>query len=97
MTRKKATNPCFYCGRTCRSRPSRPSRKGNRPGDACTTDHLTPRSRGGTNDPDNVVLACRQCNEDKGDLDLEEFRLVLAYQRGLIEATDALRFPGERR
>jgi HNH endonuclease len=31
------------------------------------TDHVVPRSRGGTNDDDNVVLACATCNLRKRD------------------------------
>lgn len=30
-------------------------------------DHLIPVSRGGTNDPDNIVVSCRSCNRSKGD------------------------------
>lgn len=29
-------------------------------------DHVTPESRGGSSDPDNLVLACRTCNRQKG-------------------------------
>lgn len=42
---------CVYCG----------SRK------HLTVDHYIPRSRGGTSDPSNLVLACSDCNENKGD------------------------------
>ena len=31
-----------------------------------TTDHLIPRSRGGDDSADNVVLACQLCNTSKG-------------------------------
>lgn len=34
---------------------------------ADTADHLIPLSRGGTNDPENVVPACRSCNSRKKD------------------------------
>jgi hypothetical protein len=30
------------------------------------TDHVIPRSRGGTDHPDNLVLACLWCNSRKG-------------------------------
>lgn len=36
-------------------------------------DHLMPLSRGGTDDPTNLVWACVHCNESKGDRTAEEF------------------------
>jgi hypothetical protein len=32
-----------------------------------TTDHLIPRSRGGDDSADNVVLACQPCNTSRGE------------------------------
>jgi 5-methylcytosine-specific restriction endonuclease McrA len=32
-----------------------------------TVDHLMPISRGGTNDPSNLVSACAHCNEARGN------------------------------
>jgi hypothetical protein len=32
-----------------------------------TTDHLVPRSRGGDDSADNVVLACQPCNTSRGE------------------------------
>lgn len=53
---------CFYCGRRTVLRPKHP------PIDLCATrDHILPRSRGGSNELFNMVLACRACNEEKGD------------------------------
>lgn len=37
-------------------------------------DHLHPRSRGGGDDLENLVLACRDCNRKKGDLTVQEWR-----------------------
>jgi 5-methylcytosine-specific restriction endonuclease McrA len=34
---------------------------------ADTADHVVPKSRGGTDDKDNVVPACRACNSKKRD------------------------------
>lgn len=36
-------------------------------GEATTIDHITPRSKGGTNNLANLVPACKDCNEEKGD------------------------------
>ena len=47
--------------------------KGYRPachycgGKATTRDHVVPRSRGGTNKPQNLVPACEPCNKAKAD------------------------------
>ncbi len=35
------------------------------PGLELTVDHVVPVSRGGTNDPENLVMACRSCNSRK--------------------------------
>lgn len=33
----------------------------------CTVDHVLPLSRGGDNSPENLVAACRACNQWKGN------------------------------
>jgi hypothetical protein len=38
-----------------------------------TTDHLIPRSRGGDDSADNVVLACQPCNTSRGDKGIFEW------------------------
>lgn len=42
-----------------------------------TLDHVTPRSRGGRHTWENVVVACRDCNQAKGNRTPEEAGLVL--------------------
>lgn len=44
---------CFYCGEPV--------------GAKATFDHVVPRAYGGTDDPGNIVLAHRRCNQLKGD------------------------------
>lgn len=34
-------------------------------GTATTGDHIVPKARGGTDDPDNVQAACHHCNSSK--------------------------------
>lgn len=54
--RLKMTMPqaCYYCGSTER----------------LSIDHLIPKDRGGPDDADNLVWACRRCNSSKSNRDL---------------------------
>lgn len=36
-------------------------------------DHVQPRSRGGTDSVKNLVIACRDCNQAKGNMSLQDF------------------------
>lgn len=38
-----------------------------------SADHIKSRAKGGTDYPDNIACCCKQCNEEKGNLDLEDF------------------------
>lgn len=51
---------CAYCG-TTRAR--------------LTADHLVPKSKGGSDDPSNIVPACEACNEAKGDQEWHDFMI----------------------
>ena len=52
---------CWYCGREV-SNPRE-----------LTIDHIFPRSKGGTNDTDNIFLVCKSCNSSKGNKDIIEW------------------------
>ncbi len=74
-------NPyCWYCG--C-----------NLPfAEWATIDHLTPRSRGGAEEPDNAVLSCKRCNRRKGARLLSEGVIVQPRRSaGLLSLRDAIR------
>ena len=57
-------NKCLYCGE--HFTPLQLSR-----------DHVVPTSRGGVNKWENVVAACRRCNQRKGDALLTEINMPL--------------------
>ena len=38
-----------------------------------TKDHVFPKSKGGANDMDNIIMVCKTCNSSKGNMDLFEW------------------------
>lgn len=56
----RQNNYCWYCGKEME--PSK-----------LTKDHVFPRSKGGNNDMDNIIMVCKLCNSSKGNLDLFEW------------------------
>lgn len=63
-------------------RQPRISKRSRRVGGACaycgsthdlSRDHVVPKSRGGSLDPSNIVIACRNCNSAKGNRTPEEW------------------------
>ncbi|MGO8947259.1 MAG: RNA-guided endonuclease IscB [Ktedonobacterales bacterium] len=55
---EKFRHHCAYCGKT---------------GVPLEIEHLTPRSRGGSDRVSNLTIACHDCNQAKGDRTAEEF------------------------
>lgn len=58
---------CHYCGRAF----------GEEKLNRRTLDHKIPRSAGGNNNEDNLVLACARCNVLKGSKNYEFFKMNL--------------------
>lgn len=63
--RERDKDICRYCGRTW---------------EIMTVDHVIPRSKGGTNDPENLVAACQPCNSLKADRTPEEAGMELSWK-----------------
>lgn len=53
-------NFCWYCRREL-------------PPNELTIDHVFPRSKGGDNDMDNIIMVCKSCNSSKSNMDLFEW------------------------
>ena len=76
---KRDKNKCQYCGST----------------KSLTIDHVIPRSRGGKDTWENLVVACSPCNVRKGDKMLEHTGMKLSsipkapISKVLIDLTDS--------
>ena len=61
-----ADQTCKICG--AKTVPAKKSEKGvTPPANEGQTDHIKPKSKGGTNDPSNAQHTCRSCNRKKSD------------------------------
>lgn len=68
----KSRGDCVYCG----------FGKGYSADIVIEIDHFVPLSRGGTNAMSNLVAACADCNAEKSDMLIEEYRAYLEALRG---------------
>lgn len=57
ISKIRQNNFCWYCGR-------------HMPPEQLTIDHVFPRSKGGNNQMDNLIMVCQSCNSSKGSKDL---------------------------
>lgn len=71
MARYKTNHRCYYCGRKF-------NQVNYQELDSFSVDHLVPLSKGGSLvHPDNLVPACIECNRQKNDMTLEQWRRKL--------------------
>ena len=68
IAKMKGGNYCWYCGEDFEDK-----RK-------LTIDHVFPRSEGGTNDIDNIIMVCKHCNSSKNNTDLLEWYFEHRYE-----------------
>lgn len=78
---------CIYCGHPLTL-------------ETMETDHIVPRSKGGSGDYSNKVCACPRCNAEKADMDVRDFidsmplkkqrayenRLMTLFEQGKLKA-----------
>lgn len=60
QTFKRSGERCVACGEQCLTE--------------LTIDHIVPLSRGGGNNKENLQILCSKCNQEKGNLTMEEWR-----------------------
>lgn len=60
--------PCAYCGRRLRI-------------EEATVDHKIPKSNGGSNYYENLVIACSDCNMSKADGSVEEHNATSPWEK----------------
>ena len=83
---------CYYCDTKLVRFITNSRFRAPAPHNGLTRDHLLPKARGGTGQM--TVDCCCDCNNDKGRLTVEEYRVVVAFRKGMIAISD-LKFPGE--
>ena len=77
---EKHNRKCFYCGKTVSK---------------FEVEHMTPKTRGGSNRIDNLTLSCHDCNQKKDTLTAEEFiKQTLPAKKA---ATKLKQLPNEKR
>ena len=67
LAKIQCNNYCWYCGKEVE--PSK-----------LTKEHVFPRSKGGDNDMDNIIMVCKSCNSSKGDMDLFEWYAEIRHE-----------------
>lgn len=63
----KQRGVCGYCGKQLNLHAA----------NNCSIDHMLPQSKGGSDLPPNLIIACWECNSGKRDKTVEEFRHMI--------------------
>lgn len=71
--RKMQANQCCWCGKQMQNEKESKW-------DYETIEHLTPVSKGGSNDMSNLALAHKKCNEERGNTDREPLLRRVAHR-----------------
>jgi hypothetical protein len=71
---------CAYCGDSVEN------------GAKLTLDHVTPHSKGGSNEATNLVTCCHRCNSARGNRSVTSFaKAVAEYLGHQVEASEIVR------
>jgi hypothetical protein len=71
---------CCWCG--CETVPESSKRN------SATIEHVIPRSKGGSNDPENLAMSCARCNQHRGTIDADEFMVASLTGFAVIKVKD---------
>lgn len=71
---------CCFCRRLTRLPERRPGRQA---ADAATLEHIEPRGGGGSQGLRNCAVSCWKCNNERGDMPFEEFKVLKAAEVAL--------------
>lgn len=71
---------CLYCGKSCIENTNHED-----PAKA-TIDHIRPKSKGGKDSLDNLAIACRPCNKERGNRPWLDFAIEKSKDRLYTEA-----------
>ena len=77
-TQRQWEGKFFRCGMRCWYCLKPLSLEGSETIEKAVKEHQTPRSRGGRNTIDNIVPACKECNDRKHDMTEAEFRTAFS-------------------
>lgn len=69
--RNRFNGRCFYCDRMTVLPPRRPGSRLTKT--AATRDHIIPKIAGGSDQISNLVLACNECNNERGSMPVDVF------------------------
>ncbi len=77
---KRQGGLCCYCSKLTLLHPDPWPLGTTTPGNFATFEHLRRKVDGGTNHPDNLAIACFECNAERGAMSWVEFK-TLKVQR----------------
>ena len=69
---------CQHCTRRVRIVKLKSGQR--QPKDQATEDHITPKCEGGTDEMSNLLLACFDCNNTRGNMPLAAFRAIYCIE-----------------
>lgn len=74
---RKTGGLCMYCGCFLTNKKNPGIKK------KMTIEHMIPKSKGGLSLLKNLFPSCIDCNRYKGDLSMEEFRVLIGSDNGI--------------